>query len=175
MAVSPKCQVKWSKTGSTTEKISAKTYDDLFKVFQKKNAAKEEWGRFSMVPKKPAIAFKPNDGGPITDVVLTWGYETMLPKWDAPKNNPKAKAAWDTMIKALEKHEEKHRLFMLEQVAMFSEKVINSQDLSKAQLATLLGEMTAGITKAQKEFDDRTANGEKEGVFLPAPDKVKEP
>jgi hypothetical protein len=38
----------------------------------------------------------------------------------------------------------------------------------------MLDQFSKDVFAAQKLYDDKTGHGEKEGVFLPAPDKVKD-
>ena len=76
-------------------------------------------------------------------------------------------------MKALEKHEDNHRLILLEQCAIFGEKVSAEKDLTLKKLSELFAQFPKDVKAAQDKYDDATMHGEKEGVFLPAPDKVK--
>lgn len=170
-AVKPTLKVKWTKKDKATYTISAKDYEGLYKFFEAKNKKKEEWGKFSVTT--PAVSFKPPKGNPITEVVLKIGHTTTLPKWPKySKVSKDAQKAWDAMYKALEKHEERHRLILLEQVAKFAAKVEAKENLDIKGLQKLLKDFSPDVEKAQKKYDDATSHGEKEGVFLPAPDKV---
>src|SRR5687768_5008746 len=63
--VQPSFKIEWTKKDSATYTVKG-SYEDVFKFFEKRNANKEEWGKFS--PTKPEVAFKPKDG-PIQEVV----------------------------------------------------------------------------------------------------------
>ncbi len=171
MGVKPKFKMKWDKKDSSTYTVPGKTYEDVFKFFKGKNDKKEEWGKFS--PTKPKLGFKPPKGEPITDVVLTMGYTITSPKWPKLKDaNKKVKDAWDKMHKALAKHEENHRLILLEECAKFSMKVQAEEDLTFKKLKEFFDAFPGDVKKAQDLYDTKTGHGVKEGVFLPAPDKV---
>jgi predicted secreted Zn-dependent protease len=119
------------------------------------------------------VAFKPNKG-PIQEVVLKLGYTITMPKWSGYNDAKKpCKEAWDKMFSSLEKHEEGHRLILLEEAAIFGEKVTSQKDLDTKKLAELLKDFSPSVDKAQKKYDDATESGAKKGVFLPAPDQCK--
>ena len=168
--VQPKFKIEWTEKKNTTYTVPGKTYADVFKFFQKKNAAKEEWGKFSHA--RPGLSFKPAKGEPITDVVLKVGYTITMPKWPKVKTAPKGcQEAWKKMIKALETHEDRHRLILLEECAKFGHEIAHQTNLTKKKLSELFSKFAPDVKKAQDKYDTATKNGEKEGVFLPAPDK----
>lgn len=167
-----KFKVQWTRKATTTYPVPGKTYDDMFEFFRKKNAAKEEWGRFS--PEKPGISFGQRKDGTIADVVLMVGYTITVPKWGGLGSASKTgKDAWTKMAKALDKHEEKHRKILEDLCEDFGTAVTKEDPLTKEKLDVLFGAFPAAVKKAQDEFDVRTGNGKKEGVFLPAPDEVE--
>ncbi len=167
-----KFSVNWSKKAEATETVPGKTYDEMFKFFQKKNDAGEEWGKFS--PTKPGLSFKPAKGEPITDVVLDIGFTITLPSWaGASKATAAGKEAWDKMLEVLERHEDNHRLILLEEVAKFGNKITAEDALTPKKLQALFGQFPKDVKAAQDKYDGATTHGQKEGVFLPAPDKVK--
>ena len=173
MAVNPTFKVEVTKKDRKTSAVAGNTYEDVFKFFEKKNAAKEEWAKFSH--EKPALSFKPPSGGPVTEVVLKVGFTITMPSWSKASSLGKnRKAAWDKMITALEKHEENHRLILLEQSMLWGETITAESDLTVEKLATLFKPFPAQVKAAQDKYDASSGNGVKEGVFLPAPDKVKD-
>jgi predicted secreted Zn-dependent protease len=93
---------------------------------------------------------------------------------DAVGHGPKRKAAWDKMMTALAKHEDNHRLILLEEAAKFCAKVSAKTDVTRKVLQPMLDQFSKDIETAQALYDGKTGHGEKEGVFLPAPDKVKD-
>lgn len=172
MPVQATFKINWTKKGKASETVPGKSYEDMFKFFQKKNAAKQEWGKFST--ERPKLSFKPAKGEPLTEVVLDIGYTITLPSWGGASSASKAgKEAWEKMMKALEKHEDNHRLILLEQCAIFGEKIAAEKDLTLKKLGELFAQFPKDVKAAQDKYDDATGHGEKEGVFLPAPDKVK--
>jgi len=171
--VKPKFSIKWTQKGSATYPVPGNTYEDAFNFFAKKNAAKEEWGKFS--PTVPNLSFKGTKGGPITEVELNIGYTITMPNW--PKANSAGKscqAAWGKMIAALKKHEEKHRSILEDECEKFGKLVEAKTDLDQKTLKPLLDKFTASVRAAQSAYDSQTKRGENEGVFLPAPDKCKD-
>jgi len=171
--VTPNCKIKWTKKGAATYSVPGSTYEDAFAFFSKRNAEKKEWAIFHH--EKPAVDLLPNKGEPITDVILKIGFVITMPSWSkAGSLGPKAKAAWDKMMTVLAKHEENHRLIFLEEAAKFCEKVSAKTDLKRKVLQPMLDQFSKDVFAAQKLYDDKTGHGEKEGVFLPAPDKVKD-
>ena len=169
--VTPTFKIQWTKKENTTSAVPGNTYEDVFKFFQKKNAANEEWAKFHH--ERPDVSFKPSKGGPITDVVLKVGYVITMPSWSkAGSLGTKAKTAWDKMMAALAKHEENHRLILVEQSLLFGEKITAETDLSQKKLAELFKKFPGDVKAAQDKYDGSSKHGEKEGVFLPAPDEV---
>ena len=47
-------------------------------------------------------------------------------------------------------------------------------DLTRKVLKPMLDNFSSEVTKAEKLYDGKTDHGKKEGVFLPAPDQVKD-
>ncbi len=173
VGVRPKFGIKWTKTDQNTWTVPGNTYEDVFKFFEKRNAARKEWATFHH--EKPNLSFKPAKGEPITDVTLMVGYTITMPSW--PKANSlgkKGKVAWDKMIKALEEHENQHRLILEGEAEMFGVSVTWETDLSLKKLTELFKKFPAEVEKAQKAYDAKTSHGKKEGVFLPAPEEVKD-
>ena len=168
--VTPRFKAEWTKKDKKTYSVSGNTYEDAFKFFAKKNASKEEWAAFAH--ERPGLSFLPAKGEPITDVTLKVGYTITMPSWSKANSLGKnRKAAWDKMMTALAKHEENHRVILLEQSALFGEKITNETDLSLKKLAELFKTFPADVKAAQDKYDASSGHGEKEGVFLPAPDK----
>ena len=171
--VTPNCKIKWTKKGAATYSVPGSTYEDAFAFFSKRNAEKKEWAIFHH--EKPAVDLLPNKGEPITDVILKIGFVITMPSWSkAGSLGPKAKAAWDKMMTVLAKHEENHRLIFLEEAAKFCEKVSAKTDLTRKVLKPMLDQFSKDVKAAQDLYDGKTGHGEKEGVFLPAPDQVKD-
>jgi hypothetical protein len=169
----PKFIVNWTKRDNQTSAVTGNTYEEMFKFFQKKNASKEEWAKFHT--ERPALSFKPAKGEPITEVTLSIGYTTAMPSWSkASSLGSKGKAAWDAMMNALKKHEDNHRQILEDEVKKFGALVSAETDLSLKKLSDLFKDFPDDVRKAQEAYDAKTSHGEKEGVFLPAPDKVSD-
>ncbi len=165
-----KFKVEWTKKDRKTYSVPGATYENAFKFFARKNAAHEEWAVFA--PERPGLSFLPARGAPITEVVLRLGFTITMPSWsNASSLGRNRKAAWDKMIAALAKHEENHRLILIEQGLVFGEKVTKATDLDPKKLADLFKRFPADVKAAQDRYDAATGHGAKEGVFLPAPDK----
>jgi hypothetical protein len=59
--------------------VPGNSYEEMFKFFEKKNAAGEEWAKFHH--ELPDLSFKPAKGEPITEVTLNVGYVITMPSW----------------------------------------------------------------------------------------------
>lgn len=171
--VKPSFAIEWTKQDRKTSAVPGATYEEVFKFFEKKNAAKQEWATFS--PERPDLSFKPGKGEPITDVVLKVGFTITMPAWAKSGSLGKnRKAAWDKMLAALTKHEENHRLILLEQSLIFGDKITAENNLGLERLRELFKPFSADVKAAQDKYDGSSGHGVKEGVFLPAPDKCKD-
>jgi len=171
--VVPKFKIAVTKKGKATYQVPGSTYEAAFAFFAKMNAAKKEWGKFD--PEQPNVDLLPTKGEPITDVTLNIGFVITMPSWSkAGSLGPKRKAAWDKMMTALAKHEDNHRLILLEEAMKFGNLVTAKKDLTRKVLKPMLDNFSSEVTKAEKLYDAKTDHGRKEGVFLPAPDQVKD-
>ena len=171
--VKPKFKLQWTKRDQRTYPVSGATYEEMFKFFAKKNAAREEWGNFH--PERPDLSFKPSRGEPITEVTLKIGYTITMPSWSkASALGKKGKDAWDKMMMALDKHEDTHRQILEQQCGLFGDAIERETDLTVKKLADMFKKFPADVKSAQDDYDSETSHGEKEGVFLPAPDKVQD-
>jgi hypothetical protein len=170
--VKPKFTVKWSSRNYVTFPVPANTYEEMFKFFQTRKARKEDWGKFDPTHTLQMVGDK---DGPTTEVRLTAGYTIALPAWSkATSIGKKGKGAWDTMLLKLKKHEDAHADIFEEQIDKLSTAIAGQVDINVLMLNDLHKEFMANLEKAQNAYDARTAHGEKEGVFLPPPDKVKD-
>jgi hypothetical protein len=167
----PKFKLVWTKKDNKSETVSAATYQDVYDFFKKKNAAKQEWGRFH--PEGMQVVGDPARGEPILGVTLKIGYTIFMPTW-AKRNaaTKKEQAAWDAMLGVLAKHEDSHRIIMEKQISAFQSAVEAETDLSNKKLGELVKQFTKDLEAAQDDYDTKSGHGVKEGVFLPAPDEV---
>jgi predicted secreted Zn-dependent protease len=169
----PKFTIKWTKRDNKTWPVPGKTYEEMFKFFEKKNAAKEEWAKFHH--ERPSLSVEPDKSDPITDVTLMVGYTIVMPEWSkATSIGKNRKAAWDKMIAALKAHEGQHRKILEDQAQSFGATITSETDLSHTRLTELFNKFAPNLDKAQKAYDATSWHGVKEGVSLPAPDKVKD-
>ena len=172
MGTKSKFSIKWTKKDNKTWAVPGNTYEEMFKVFQQKNAANQEWAKFQH--EQPGISFLPANKDPITDVTLMVGYTIVMPQWSkASALGGNRKAAWDKMMAALKAHEDHHRMILEQQAQSWGATITSQTDLSHQKLAQIFKDFAPNVDKAQKAYDASTAHGAKEGVFLPAPDTVK--
>ena len=75
--VKPKFKVEWTTKDDKTTSVPGSTYEEMFKYFEKKNGAGEEWAKFHH--ERPDLSFKPGKGEPITEVTLEVGYVITMP------------------------------------------------------------------------------------------------
>ena len=98
-----------------------------------------------------------------------------MPAWSkASALGKNGKDAWDKMMAALDKHEDTHRRILEQQSGLFGDAIERETDLTVKKLVDMFKQFPADVKSAQDDYDSKTSHGEKEGVFLPAPDKVQD-
>lgn len=101
-----------------------------------------------------------------------------LPRWLAPTNAPATvRGAWQRYIKALEQHEIGHGQFALAAAAEMHQRARNVDadpdcENVRRTLNTLARSVTEEYRQKEREYDQRTGHGLKQGVVLrPLPDQ----
>ncbi|MEM8578898.1 MAG: DUF922 domain-containing protein [Pseudomonadota bacterium] len=89
-----------------------------------------------------------------------------LPKWANYRKITKGQNSWDTMFKALKKHEENHHAIFDAAAKGFKAALERGGDLEPKQFSQAWASFEAEVEKAQKAYDRRTKHGQTEGVIL---------
>jgi predicted secreted Zn-dependent protease len=112
------------------------------------------------------------DGCRCTSLTTKTTVTITLPRWIPATNPPPAlKAAWERYLTALARHEAGHAQFAVTAAAELHRRINalgldpNCENLKK-RISSLGRQILADQRKLEKEYDERTAHGAKEGVSL---------
>ena len=115
----------------------------------------------------PNFSYKHKDGN-TNQITITAKPTIAMPQWPgASKLKGNDKKAWNSMMRALAKHEAHHHKIFETDAKKFKKETEAAGDIPKGETA---GKMTAFFTASQTnqdKYDTRTNHGEKEGVKLP--------
>jgi predicted secreted Zn-dependent protease len=165
MAVTVSVKTSWGKKDNATFKVNAKTLEGAADELSKR----DEWGKFNG---KIDYSYDSDENDFVTNVTLKPSYTIDMPVWAAYKKAPKpCQEEWDRMYKALEKHEDGHRLIHLETLATIETALQGKTDYTSTQLDTDFGQMMTSGQTNQDKFDTSTGHGEKKGVTLTITDE----
>jgi len=157
----------WGGKDKSTFKVAAKTLGEAAEELDKR----DEWGKFDG---KIGFDYDSDENDYVTNVTLKPSYTIEMPVWAGYKKAPKAcQEEWDRMYKALEKHEDGHRLIHLETLAKIQDILGKQTDLSADQLKTDYAQMIQDGQDNQDKFDTATGNGSKKGVELTITDECE--
>ena len=116
----------------------------------------------------PKPSHKFNDDGMTHEISIAAKPTITMPQWaEARKLKGDDKKSWNSMLRALAKHEAHHHKIFETDAKKFKKDTEAVGDFPKGETA---GKMTAFFTASQKNqdsYDARTNHGEKEGVKLP--------
>lgn len=150
----------WGGKRNSTFKVSAKTLGAAAKELDRR----DEWGEFNG---KIGFDYQSDETDCVTEVTLKPSYSIDMPVWASYKKAPKAcQQEWDRMYKALEKHEDGHRLIHLETLATMADSLAEKTDYPSDQLKIDFDTMSQDGQNNQDKFDAATGNGSKKGVEL---------
>jgi len=151
----------WGKKEKKSSiKINAKTLGGAAKELAKR----DEWGEFSG---RIDYSYDSDENDYVTDVTLKPYYTINMPVWSGYKKAPKAcQEEWDRMWKALDAHEEGHRLIHLETLIKITERLEKQTNLTVDDLKIHFAELIQEGQDNQDKFDAATGHGSKKGVSL---------
>lgn len=160
--------VKWGTREIGTYPVPGDTYEDVYKFFQKKKQQRYDWVVVSF-----GHSIEMDRNRPPKEVAIKVSYSISLPVWSkASSLKGKAKTAWQNMILAAQKHARKHVDIIEDEVEKLTKLVDKEKDTTK--WTGLYRNFATVVKKAQDAYDSRTGYGEKEGMMLPPPEKVKD-
>ncbi|MFT5423562.1 MAG: putative secreted Zn-dependent protease [Phycisphaerales bacterium] len=151
---------KWgSKKTENSIRLKAKTLGGALEELEKL----DEWGEFDG---QIGFAYKAKSKK-VTEVTLKPSYVIKMPVWAKYGGAPKgAKKEWDRMYKALEKHENIHRLLHLETYAIITDWLVKAEELTESDFKAQFKKLMTQGQKNQDKFDSSSDHGSKKGVEL---------
>lgn len=154
-------KTSWGKKEKKNSiKINAKTLGGAAKELAKR----DEWGEFDG---KIDYSYESDENDYVTDVTLKPYYTINMPVWSGYKKAPKAcQDEWDRMWKALDQHEDGHRLIHLETLARITKVLEKKTDLTVDDFKTEFDELIREGQDNHDKFDTATGHGSKKGVSL---------
>jgi len=159
--------VKWGSRSISTYSVPGNTYEEVFKFFQNKKHKREDWVKVTF-----SHSINMDVNKPPKEIWLKMAYTIEMPEWSkVSSQTAKAKTAWRTMVTAAKKHAQKHAALFEDEVDKLCKATDKEADFRK--WSGLYRQFAETLKKAHESYDSRSANGEKEGVMLPPPDKVK--
>lgn len=155
-----KLEVNWGvKVNHSTFTVKG---NDIKSVVKSLNA-RGEWGKF-----KGNIKYKYwDDKGKVTKVRLIPSYKVMMPSWPKYRNQSQAvKDNWDSMYKALLKHENKHKDIFTNGLNKLKTDIEELSEITVNNLKSMLNTDISAIQKKHDAFDKKTEYGAARGVEL---------
>ncbi len=132
---------------------------------------REEWGEF-----KGAISYKRKGDAQrnVTSVRIVPTFPIAMPTWPGCRNQPQeCKEAWDTMWRALKKHETGHCEIFERGLSRIVGDLETLQDAKGSELDAFMREAMKAIQAEHNKFDRKTDHGSSRGVELLIPDKCR--
>jgi predicted secreted Zn-dependent protease len=144
----------WTVKGKNLEEV----FDNL-----NKNAF---WGRYRSNHKYKSSG----KGDKIDTVTLESGPVITMPAWGGySKATKDEKKSWDTMFKALQKHENNHHDIFVKAAEDFKKEMERGGDLTEREVERAWSAFDSATQKLQDKYDSTTDHGKKEGVILDIP------
>lgn len=116
----------------------------------------------------PTFAFKKDKSGNTSQITITAKPTITMPQWaGASKLKGDEKKWWNSMLKALAKHEDGHHKIFADDTKKFQKATEADGDFPHKDTA---GKMKTFFTESQgnqDKYDKSTRHGEKDGVTLP--------
>jgi predicted secreted Zn-dependent protease len=163
-----KVNLNWGrKNTSATYRVTGADLDSVSSSLM----ARDEWGRFeSHLPYKWAGDAQGN----VNLVTLEPSFTITMPSWPLYRNQPQpCKDEWDTMWRALHKHEDGHRSLFEEGVATIVRKLESLDQLTRGDLDNLMRQTESDIQSKQNKYDTSTDHGRSRGVELTITEQCK--
>lgn len=141
--------------------LKAKTYDGVRAEFDRRTHS-------GCYHANPGHSYKTDADDVVISISMTCSPTIEMPNWPhAKKLKGKEKKNWDSMIKALKKHEAEHHTIYLKDTKVFKAKLKTAGNFPEADFATKMSEFYSSAQTHQEEFDVKTNHGGKTGVKLP--------
>ena len=163
-----KVELNWgARNSSATYRVAGNDLDGVAKVL----GGREEWGKF-----EGTIDYKwqGDAEGHAKRVRLTPAYTLTMPSWPGYRKQPRTcKDAWDTMWRALKKHEDGHKQIFTRGVSDLVSKLEALRNAKGSEIDTLIGKTSKQIQAEHDKYDRETDHGRSRGVELVLSDECK--
>lgn len=137
----------------------------------KELGGRDEWGKFVG---KLGLKWRGDAQGNATRVRLSPTYTITLPTWPHYRKQPQScKDAWDTMLRALKKHEDGHKQIFTHGVAELVRKLEALREAKGSEVEALLARASKDIQAKHDRFDRETDHGRSRGVELVISEECK--
>jgi len=154
-----KVTLKYSKPASQKWTAKGKTMDDLLKNLNKHGW----WGRYRA---QPSYSYKEKNGT-VSGFTLKAKPIVIMPAWsDYSKATKDQKKSWDTMWKALKKHEDNHHVIFDTAAKAWKKAMDKAGDVDAKEAKSKWDAFIKDTQGKQDAYDKKTGHGEKEGVIL---------
>ena len=156
-----KLDVNWGARNSNAKyRLAGK---DLGSV-AKELGGRDEWGKFDG---KLGLKWRGDAQGNATRVRISPAYTITLPTWPQYRKQPQScKDAWDTMLRALKKHEDGHKQIFTQGVTELVRKLEALRETKGSEVEALLARVNEDIQAKHDRFDRETDHGRSRGVEL---------
>lgn len=160
-----KITLKIPKPKESSFTVKGASIPDVFHALEKHGF----WGRYRS---NETIAYETDrkDRALYVGGTVSGAPVVILPKWaNYGKASKDEKSSWDTMMKALTRHEYNHHAKFEDAAKDWKKAMEKGGDLSKKEMTAAWDKFVKDLQKTQDAYDSKTRNGQKEGVELIEP------
>jgi len=163
-----KVDLSWGARNSNAKyRLASKDLDSVAKEL----GGRDEWGKFVG---KLGLKWRGDAQGNATRVTLSPTYTITLPAWLHYRKQPQTcKDAWDTMMRALKKHEDGHKQIFTHGVSELVRKLEALRAVQGSEVEALSKRAAKDIQAKHDQFDRETDHGRSRGVELVISDACK--
>jgi predicted secreted Zn-dependent protease len=168
MLMDMKVELNWgARNSSATYRVAGKDLGDVAKVL----GGREKWGEFEG---RIGYKWQGDAKGNATRVRLTPAYTITMPVWPGYRKQPQTcKDAWDTMWRALKKHEDGHKQIFTHGVSDLVSQLEALRNAQGSEIDTLVDKASKAIQAKHDKFDRETDHGRSRGVEIVLSDECK--
>jgi len=147
-------------SGCTTYRVDAADLESAWKF----RRGRDEWGVFDY---EIQSKWEHDAQGNVSAVTVEPEYTITMPSWSAYRSQPqKCKDEWDTMWRALRKHEDGHRELFENFVSKLVSKLEALATATVRDVEEIVKQVISENESEQKAYDTRTDHGKSQGVEL---------
>ena len=162
-----KVRVAWGKRRKSKYRVNAPNLAAVEKALKSRTEA----GEFAYSLKWKATH---DAKGYVTSIVVEPSWKILMPVWPEYRTQPqRCKDEWDSMWRALERHEDGHRRIYREAVVQLTKQLEKLPRTRKEDLSTLVNQRIKELKEAQAKYDKKTEHGAARGVQLAITDDCR--